>query len=116
MIDSVRLPRRARELLTDPGGEQLVSAISVWEIAIKHARRGAALMPLSGRATLEWLREVRLPLLDVTGQHAAAVDCLPPIHGDPFDRMLIAQALTEPLRLLTADATLARYSDTVILV
>lgn len=62
------------------------------------------------------VNELGLNLLSITGEHAAAVDRLPPIHGDPFDRLLIAQALTEPLRLLTADATLARYSDTVILV
>ncbi len=53
-------------------------------------------------------------MLDVTAVHAAAVETLPLIHGDPFDRLLVAQALTEPLRLLTHDKALARYSDTVI--
>jgi PIN domain nuclease of toxin-antitoxin system len=53
-------------------------------------------------------------MLNVTPQHAAAVETLPNLHADPFDGMLIAQALHEPLRLLTADAALARYSDTAI--
>ena len=50
----------------------------------------------------------------MTAAHAAAVEALPNFHGDPFDRLLIAQALTEPLRLLTHDRALARYSDAVI--
>jgi PIN domain nuclease of toxin-antitoxin system len=54
--------------------------------------------------------------LSVTATHAAAVESLPPIHADPFDRMLVAQALAEPLRLLTADRTVARYSDSIVLV
>lgn len=103
-------------MLLDSEVEQVVSAISIWEIAIKHARHGVRRMPLSGGRTLRTIRERGLNVLSITGEHAAAVDHLPPIHGDPFDRMLMAQALTEPLRLLTADVTLARYSDTVILV
>ncbi len=55
-------------------------------------------------------------LLDVTATHAAAVEALPSIHADPFDRLLVAQALTEPLRLLTRDAAVARYSDSIIAV
>jgi PIN domain nuclease of toxin-antitoxin system len=55
-------------------------------------------------------------LLPVTGEHAAAVARLPPIHNDPFDRMLVAQAKTEPLLLLTNDAALAGYGDCIELV
>lgn len=55
-----------------------------------------------------------LGLLDVTAAHAAAVESLPLLHGDPFDRLLIAQALHEPMRLLTHDRMLASYSDTVL--
>ena len=53
-------------------------------------------------------------MLNVTAAHAAAVEALPLIHGDPFDRLLVAQALTEPLRLITHDRMLERYSDTII--
>ena len=52
--------------------------------------------------------------LAIEAEHAVAVESLPPFHQDPFDRILIAQALTEPLRLMTHDETVARYSDTVI--
>jgi PIN domain nuclease of toxin-antitoxin system len=53
-------------------------------------------------------------MLNVTPRHAASLDSLPPLHGDPFDRMLIAQALSEPLRLLTADRALGAYGAMVI--
>jgi PIN domain nuclease of toxin-antitoxin system len=53
-------------------------------------------------------------VLAIEPEHAAAIAELPPHHQDPFDRMLIAQALTEPMRLITHDATVARYSDTII--
>ena len=110
------LPERARQLLLDSEVDQTVSVVTIWEIAIKHARHGARAIPLSGDLALRSVKVLGLRLLDITGEHAAAAGGLPPIHGDPFDRMLVAQALTEPMRLLTTDATLARYSDTVILV
>jgi PIN domain nuclease of toxin-antitoxin system len=55
-------------------------------------------------------------MLSISPQHAAAVDQLPPHHRDPFDRLLVAQAISEPLRLLTQDPMVASYSDMVILV
>ena len=55
-------------------------------------------------------------LLDIAPGHAVAIEGLPLLHADPFDRILIAQALTVPLRLLTHDVRVARYSDTVIMV
>ncbi len=112
-----RIARSAYELIMDSPGNAYVSAVSVWEIAIKHAlspRRGA--MPFSGRDAIRHFNDAGLELLDVTAEHAAAVADLPPIHADPFDRLLIAQAFTEPMRLVTADRMVARYSDMVILV
>ena len=99
-----------------PDTTVFVSTECVWEIAIKHAlspRRGA--MPFSGRDAIRHFNDAGLELLDVTAEHAAAVADLPPIHADPFDRLLIAQAFTEPMRLVTADRMVARYSDMVIL-
>jgi len=116
MLNSSRLSVRGRELLDDPTSQLVVSAVSIWEIAIKHNQRRAGAIPFSGTEALERLERSGASILDITRRHAAAVDHLAPIHGDPFDRMLIAQALTEPLRLVTSDAMLARYSDTVILV
>lgn len=66
------------------------------------------------REALAYFTEAGYTLLAITPEHAAAVEGLPAIHADPFDRLLVAQALTEPLRLLTHDANVARYSDTII--
>lgn len=92
--------------------EVFVSAASIWEIAIK-----AALGKLQADASE--LAEAIAPSgfieLPVRAAHAAAVMRLPLHHNDPFDRLLIAQAMTEPLRLLTVDAVLSRYSDVVML-
>ncbi len=94
-----------------------VSVASIWEIAIKYGRPKGRPddMPLSGREALAEFERAGADILPVTAAHAAAVDDLPALHGDPFDRMLIAQALTEPLRLLTRDARLADYSELVML-
>lgn len=73
-------------------------------------------MPVSGAQALGYREEAGFLVLPVSGEHAAAVAQLPAHHADPFDRLLAAQALTEPLRLSTHGAMLARYSDTVILV
>jgi PIN domain nuclease of toxin-antitoxin system len=115
LVDSPRLPAKARLLILAPDNEVVVSAASVWEIAIKHgiAKKN---MPVSGAEAKSWFTRAGYTLLPVTADHAALVEELPPHHADPFDRILIAQALDEPLRLVTHDPTVARYSDTVILV
>ena len=96
------------------GADQVyVSAASIWEIAIK-ARLGridaevdALVQAVDASGFLE---------LPVRAMHAAGVAKLPLHHTAPFDRLLIAQAIAEPLKLLTVDATLARYSDLIVLV
>jgi PIN domain nuclease of toxin-antitoxin system len=114
-VDSPRLPEKARLLILAPDNEVVVSAASVWEIAIKHGLAKKT-MPVSGVEAKSWFTRAGYTLLPVTEDHAALVEELPPHHADPFDRILIAQALDEPLRLVTHDPTVARYSDTVILV
>jgi PIN domain nuclease of toxin-antitoxin system len=118
IADSPRLSARARELIDDPDNEIAVSAATIWEISIKHAlARGAPNdMPISGQEALGYFRDAGFSLLDITPGHAVCVEGLPPLHTDPFDRLLIAQALTTPLRLLTHDATVAAYSDLAIAV
>jgi PIN domain nuclease of toxin-antitoxin system len=87
-----------------------VSAASIWEIAIKAALgKIAADVP----ALAEAIAESGFAELPVRAHHAARVARLPMHHADPFDRLLVAQAVTEPLRLVTADAALARYTDLV---
>ena len=115
LTDTKRLSAQAIALIGDETNDVFVSAVSVWEIAIKFTlqkRTGAP--PFSGAVALDAFLAAGYRMLNVTPQHAAAVETLPNFHADPFDRMLIAQALHEPLRLLTADAALARYSDMVI--
>lgn len=89
-----------------------VSAASIWEIAIKARLGKIDTEPGALVAAIDDSGFVELP---VTAAHAAGVAALPSHYGDPFDRLLLAQALSEPLRLLTADAALARYSDLVVL-
>lgn len=105
---SRQLPAEARALIEDPENRLFFSAASLWEIAIKKGlgRRDFSVDPRLLRRGLLENGYVELP---VTGAHAAAVDLLPPIHKDPFDRILIAQAQFEGLTLLTADEVVARY-------
>ena len=93
--------------------EVFISAASIWEVSIK-----AALGKLDAdpAALLAEIEPAGFRLLPVTGEHAAAVARLPTIHNDPFDRMLVAQAKTEPLLLLTNDAALAGYGDCIELI
>lgn len=89
-----------------------VSAASIWEVAIK-VRLGK--VEADPQALVEAIEASGFISLPIKPAHAAAVANLPDHHKDPFDRLLVAQALTEPLRLLTADTVLASYSDLVIL-
>ncbi|MFN3890996.1 MAG: type II toxin-antitoxin system VapC family toxin [Beijerinckiaceae bacterium] len=116
MTDRGRISPNALDMIRSPEATVFVSAVSVWEIAIKYAlgnRAGA--MPFSGHEAMRHFADAGFEMLDITPAHAAAAEDLPPVHADPFDRLLVAQALTEPMRLVTADKTVARYSDIVIL-
>jgi PIN domain nuclease of toxin-antitoxin system len=115
ITDSPRLSAAARSLILEPANEVWVSAVSVWEIAIKHGL-GCGDMPVSGEQALAWFRQAGYRLLPIAPEHAAAVGSLPPLHADPFDRLLVVQALIEPFRLLTADDTVARYGETIVTV
>ena len=103
-----QLPDEVRMLLEDRGNKLFFSAASLWEIAIKNGlgREGFSGDPRLLRRGLLENGYVELP---VTSAHAVAVDLLPPIHKDPFDRILVAQARVEGITLLTADEVVARY-------
>ena len=107
-----RLSAAARKLLSDPGNELLFSAASLWEIAVKNTlgREDFRVEPRLLRRGLLDNGYVELP---VTSQHAVSIDGLPPLHKNPFDRLLLAQVLTEGITLLTADTQLARYRGPV---
>ena len=91
--------------------EVLVSAASIWEIAIKARLGKLEGDPMAMAAAIEQSGFRELP---VRAAHAAYVSSLPLHHTDPFDRLLIAQAMMEPLRLLTADKALTPYSELVM--
>lgn len=112
MGDDSMLSAAARQTIEEASAVH-VSAVSIWEVSIK-----AALGKLRIDMTefMPRLAEAGFEPLAVSWDHARAVHDLPHHHRDPFDRMLIAQAITEPLRLLTHDTTLARYSDLVTIV
>jgi PIN domain nuclease of toxin-antitoxin system len=113
LADPRRLSEAARDAIEADENEVLFSAVSIWEIAIKaealRAEFGVDTATIIGAA-----RESRFDELPITAEHAAAVAALPPHHKDPFDRLLVAQALTEPARLLTADKALAAYSNDLV--
>jgi PIN domain nuclease of toxin-antitoxin system len=112
-----RLSAAARVMID--GNDQVhVSVVSLWEIAIKFAlQRGRPTdMPISAPRALELFQSSQLVILPVSPQHALAVGGLPPARTDPFDRMLVAQARSEPLRLLTSDPGVAAYGAGVELV
>lgn len=115
LTDTKLLPPAVRVLLSDPDNDIFVSACSIWEIAIKHPLgRKLGAPPFGARDAITNFRDVGYYFLPVTPEHAAFIETLPMHHADPFDRLLIAQALSEPLRLVTADPMVARYSDTII--
>jgi PIN domain nuclease of toxin-antitoxin system len=110
--DDPRLSKRARQRILD-AEERYFSAASVWELAIKANKR-----QFVGDLELLLNESGKLGLLPVpvTPAHALRVRDLPRYHSDPFDRLLIAQALLEPLILLTADKKVSRYSRQIQLV
>lgn len=107
-----RLSPAARKQISDPNNELLFSAASIWEVSIKNSigRKDFRVEPRLLRRGLLDNGYVELP---ITSQHAVNIDSLPPIHRDPFDRMLVSQALIEGVALLTADAQVARYKGPV---
>ena len=110
-----RLSEPGKELLIDAGNSVFVSAASIWEISIKNplSKREDG-FSFSAQEAIGRFLTSGFALLDITPKHAATVETLPLIHRDPFDRLLVAQALSEPMRLMTADPVVAQYSDTVI--
>ena len=110
--DPDRLSAKARTLLLDPANQLLFSAASLWEISIKNGLDRADFQ-VDPRRLWRLLLVNGYRELPVTGEHTVAVNELPPLHKDPFDRILIAQARAEGLLLLTVDKAVAKYGDGV---
>jgi PIN domain nuclease of toxin-antitoxin system len=110
-----RLSAAARTLLEDPENTLIFSAASLWEIAIKRGlnRDDFQVQP---RLLRRGLLDNGYAELPITSAHAAAIETLPALHKDPFDRMLIAQAIAEGILLLTSDPVVAAYPAPIRLV
>jgi PIN domain nuclease of toxin-antitoxin system len=102
------MPSRALALVEDSENDLFYSVVSLWEVAIKSGAKRTD-FDTDPRLLQRELQDNGYNELNVTGGHALAISSLPPIHRDPFDRMLAAQALTEGLMLLTNDRILAKY-------
>ena len=103
-----RLPPAARDLIADTGNELFFSAASLWEVAIKSAL-GRDDFAVDARLLRRGLLDNGYSELPVASAHAVAIDGLPPIHKDPFDRLLVAQSMVEGITLLTADDRVGQY-------
>lgn len=110
-----QLGQTARRMLLDPDNQVYVSAATLWEVAIKH-RKHPQVMPIAPDVLIQACIESGFNWLDVNVHHAQATAQLPLLHADPFDRMLVAQAMQEPMVLLTRDRQISAYSELVRLV
>lgn len=112
LVDSPRIRAGISDQIAE-ADEVLISAASIWEAAIKI---GLGKLDADIADLVKGIKASGFSELPVDTRDASVVASLPPIHSDPFDRLLVAQALSGPFRLLTADPTVAKYSDVVQLV
>ena len=103
-----RLSRDALNLINDPANELVFSAASLWEVAIKRGL-GRSDFQADSRLLRRGLLDNGYSELPILSNHVVAIDALPPIHKDPFDRLLVAQATVEGITLLTSDSVVAQY-------
>ena len=108
-----KLTKNTRILLTKVENELLFSAVSLWEITIKN-QLGRDDFHVDPRLFRRALLDNGYSELSITSEHAITVDILPPIHNDPFDRLLIAQSIIEEITLVTADAMITRYPGSIV--
>jgi PIN domain nuclease of toxin-antitoxin system len=113
LIEPKRLSAEFQALLENPDHEVLFSAASIWEMSIK-AALGRADFQVSPATIVEAAQATGFIELPVHAAAALKVAALPHHHRDPFDRLLVAQAMTEPAALYTADAQLRAYSELVV--
>ncbi|MGH2572459.1 MAG: type II toxin-antitoxin system VapC family toxin [Actinomycetota bacterium] len=109
VADDERLSGRARRAIADPGNEVSFSAVSAWEIVVKAGLGRLGLPESAERFVPEHLEANGFSVLPLHLRHALRVARLPEIHRDPFDRLLVAQALAERLALVSGDEQIRRY-------
>jgi PIN domain nuclease of toxin-antitoxin system len=114
LADPDSLPEHIREIIDDEGNQIYVSIASLWEIAVNFAKYGRTRMPLSASEALAAFEMSDYDILDVRTAHVLAIAKHDLPKGDPFDRLILAQALSEPLYLVTKDRRLASFGDNII--
>lgn len=113
MIDSDKLSRHARTVLSDANNDFYVSTASLWEIALKHDRRPEDI-PVTAEQVCRYCDECGVRYMPIMPEHAAGVNSIENIHADPFDRMLISQAVCERMKLMSHDSKIQSYGDMVL--
>ena len=119
LTDDSRLPGKARELILDPENSIYYSAVSVWELAVKHMLHPEEIT-FSAQELMDWCEEAGFPEVELSAYDVCYLETLSrpdeaPRHKDPFDRMLIAQAKAEDMLFLTHDSLLSDYNETCII-
>jgi PIN domain nuclease of toxin-antitoxin system len=112
LFNDPRLSQAAREIVSNPGNEFVFSVCNIWEIAIKRGLNAPDFRH-NPREIRQFLLRHGCEELPIHSRHVVEVDSLPLIHKDPFDRLLIAQAVVEGITLLTADDKIAKYSGPI---
>ncbi|MBX3398428.1 MAG: type II toxin-antitoxin system VapC family toxin [Gemmataceae bacterium] len=113
-VQSTRLSASAKQLIADTKNRKLLSAASIWEMSIKVGNGRLQLIGDLSTVVRDQVSRNGIEILPVTADHALTVQSLPPIHRDPFDRMLVAQAILESSVLISCDPNIAKYPVTVI--
>ena len=108
LVDPDKVPGTMRRLIEDAGNRISFSAASIWEIAIKHSL-GKDDFPVEAATIWKAARETGFEELAVTAEHAVGVDAIPWLHRDPYDRLLVAQARSEGMKLLSLDPEVNTY-------
>lgn len=112
-FDSKRLSRRAKSILENPENVLYFSPISLWEISTKH-RKHPDLMPVTSECARDMALKMGFIELPVRSRHGVGIAKLPGIHNDPFDRMLITQARSDGLKLVSHDDKVIAYGDSIV--
>jgi PIN domain nuclease of toxin-antitoxin system len=112
--DRSRLTKRVEALLDDGRNDLFVSSASLWELSIKIAKGKLTVPNGTVRSLYEQVERLGIAIFPIRREHIQRTETLPHHHGDPFDRMIVAQALEEGLTILTADADIPRYAAPVI--
>ncbi|OHD25298.1 MAG: twitching motility protein PilT [Spirochaetes bacterium GWB1_59_5] len=115
LVDDSRLDKKARTMIEREDNRIFWSVASMWEVAIKHSLKPDRI-PLSGAEFLHYCEQAGYECLPIRERHVMALESLPLIHADPFDRILVSQALAEAMVLLTHDTILSGYGEPVVVV